>query len=314
MGKLSQVKSADASVLFSALHHLLRPLVRMLLDRGVSFDRFVDVARKVYVDVAAREMALPNRKQTVSRISVLTGLSRKEVVRCQEEPLDAVDDGSFNRAARVMNGWLQAYPMEGTASGAAPLPMEGRDSFAEVVRRFSGDMPVRAVLDELQRVGAVRVRGDEVELLFSHYIPALGDTRKLTYLGEDGADLIETIRHNLSAAPAELRLQRKAFYDNVPVESLAAVRLIARERGERLLDELAREMSRHDRDVNPEVRGSGRMRTVVGIYYAEEPYGPQEPPPEHRRRGPRTKTTAPEDRAAPQSAPAAQYENRGIQP
>ena len=36
-------------------------------------------------------------------------------------------------------------------------------------------------------------------------------------------------------------------------------------------------LSRHDRDVNPDVHGSGRMRAVVGIYFAEEPFGPQEP-------------------------------------
>jgi hypothetical protein len=257
---------------------MLRPLVRILLDRGVAFDRFADLARQVYVDVAESEFTLPGRKQTVSRISVLTGLTRKEVVRLREStaPEDTEGAASYNRAARVVTGWIQDHPMEGTASGAAPLPMDGPGSFAELVRRYSGDMPVRAVLDELVRVDAVRVRGTEVELVYRHYIPPLGETRKLVYLGEDTSDLISTIGHNLTAAPAEARFQRKVFYDNVPVESMPALRALARDRGERVLDELAREMSRHDRDVNPDVQGSGRMRAVVGIYFAEEPFGPQE--------------------------------------
>ncbi|HEX4943390.1 MAG TPA: DUF6502 family protein, partial [Usitatibacteraceae bacterium] len=57
---------------------------------------------------------------------------------------------------------------------------------------------------------------------------------------------------------------------NVPVESLPVLRAFAREKGEQVLDELAREMSRHDRDVNPAVGGTGRTRAVVGIYFAEE--------------------------------------------
>jgi hypothetical protein len=269
--------ASDTRPLFAALRRLLRPLVRVLLDRGVAFDRFAEIAKGVYVEVADREFGLPGRKQTVSRVSVLTGLTRKEVVRLKESPApeDSESVASYNRAAPVVTGWLHQHPLEGTSSGAAPLPLEGEGSFAEVVRRYSGDMPVRAVLDELMRVGAVRVRDGEVELVYRHYIPPVGETRKLVFLDEDAGDLITTIGHNLTAPAGESRFQRKVFYDNVPVESLPALRALAKEKGERVLDELAREMSRHDRDVNPAVGGTGRMRAVVGIYFAEEVFTPE---------------------------------------
>ena len=265
----------DAAILFATLRRMLRPLVRILLHRGVAFDRFAEIARGAYVEVAEHEFGLEGRKQTVSRISVLTGFTRKEVARIREQPRPEDADGPahFNRAARVVTGWLQDHPMEGTASGAAPLPLEGPGSFAEVVRKYSGDVPLRAVLDELSRVGAVRQRESEVELVYRHYIPPFGETRKLAYLGEDVGDLIATIGHNLTALPGATRFQRKVFYDNVPVESLPVLRDLARSRGEAVLDELAREMSRHDRDVNPQARGTERMRSVIGIYYSEEPFG-----------------------------------------
>jgi hypothetical protein len=276
---------ADTRPLFAAIRRLLRPLVRVLLDRGVAFDQFAELAKGVFVEVAERDFGLPGRKQTVSRISVLTGLTRKEVVRLREAapPEDAESAASFNRAARVVTGWLHEHPLEGTASGAAPLALEGEKSFATVVRKYSGDMPVRAVLDELLRVGAVRLRDGEVELVYRHYIPPVGETRKLVYLGEDVGDLIATIGHNLGAPAGETRFQRKVFYDNVPVESLPALRALARDKGERVLDELAREMSAHDRDVNPAIGGSGRMRAVVGIYFAEEVFPPcgEAPAPGH---------------------------------
>lgn len=287
------MKKADANPLHSALRHLLRPLVRIVMQRGMAFEPFADIVRNVFVEVAQRDFALDGRKQTVSRISVLTGLTRKEVARQLGHPIaeDEEAAASYNRAARVVTGWIQDHPLEGTASGAAPLPVEGPGSFAEVVRRYSGDMPVRAVLDELRRVGAVRTRDGEVELLQRHYIPPLGDERKLVYLGDDAADLIATIGHNLGAEPGETRLQRKVFYDNVPTESLAEVRRIARERGERLLDDLARELSRHDRDVNPAKGGTGRVRIAVGVYFAEEPFGAEQNPAPQPR-GARSRRTA----------------------
>lgn len=275
----------NSNPLYSAVRRLLRPLVRLLMHRGMAFDQFADIARNVYVEVAEREFGLPGRKQTVSRISVLTGLTRKEVARQRENPIpeDVEGAASYNRAARVVTGWIHDHPLEGTASGAAPLPLDGPASFAEVVRRYSGDMPVRAVLDELLHVGAVRMREGEVELVYRHYIPPFGETRKLVYLGEDVGDLISTIGHNLTAAAGQTRFQRKVFYDNLPVESLPELRRLAREKGERLLDELAREMSRHDRDVNPQAGGSGRTRVAVGLYFAEEPFGPAVPSPSQRQ-------------------------------
>ncbi|HET9577366.1 MAG TPA: DUF6502 family protein [Usitatibacter sp.] len=268
-------EAANRDALYSAVLRLLRPLVRILLNRGVPYNMFAEIARWAYVDVAAREFSIPGRKQTDSRVSVLTGLTRKEVARIKglEKPEDRAAELSYNRAARVMSAWIREYPMEGTASGAAPLPLEGRHGFSELVRRHSGDMPVRAVIDELERIGAVRTRDSgEIELLTRHYIPQQGQKRKLVYLGDDVADLIATIGHNLEAKPSEAMFQRKVFYDNVPEEQLEAQRALARRRGEATVDALVREMAAHDRDANPKLQGTGRHRAVVGIYYHEAPY------------------------------------------
>jgi hypothetical protein len=259
--------------LHSAVLHLLRPLVRILLNHGVPFSTFAEIARWAYVEVADKEFGIAGRKQSDSRISIITGLTRKDVARIKnvEKPEDRASALSYNRAARVVSAWARDYPMEGTVSGVAPLPLEGRRSVSELVRRHSGDMPVRAVVDELLRVGAIRLRDTgEAELLHRHYLPPQGERRKLVYLGDDVADLIATIGHNLKAKPAETMFQRKVFYDNVPEEHLPAVRSAARKRGEAAIDALVTEIASHDRDANPKAEGTNRYRTMVGIYYHEE--------------------------------------------
>lgn len=281
---MKNTKDEIGGALLAAVLHLLKPLVRILLRHGVPHSTFSEVARWAYVEVADRHFALPGRKQTDSRISVLTGLTRKEVARIRHEarPDDTESFQSYNRAARVVSAWTLEYPQELALSGARPLPLEGEHSIASLVKRHSGDMPVRAVVDELLRVGAIRIREDgEVELLNRHYLPPQGERRKLVYLGEDAGDLISTIAHNLEAAPQDAFLQRKVFFDNVPASQVVETRAVARRLGERTIDNLLVELSPYDRDVNPTVPGEGRMRVVTGIYYYEEPFDPDpaESPP-----------------------------------
>ncbi|MBI3775129.1 MAG: hypothetical protein HY273_06185, partial [Gammaproteobacteria bacterium] len=81
--------------LFNAVAKLLRPLVRVLLRNGIPVAAFTDVAKHVYVDVAAQEFNVVGRKQTNSRVATITGLSRKEVKRIQAiegigDPVDIV--------------------------------------------------------------------------------------------------------------------------------------------------------------------------------------------------------------------------------
>jgi hypothetical protein len=280
--KMATADKNASGALHSAVMHLLRPLVKILLNHGVPFNTFAEIARWVYVEVADKQFGIEGRKQTDSRISVITGLTRKDVARIKnvDKPEDRASASSYNRAARVVSAWAREYPMEGTASGAAPLPLEGEwRSVSALVRRHSGDMPVRAVVDELLRVGAIRVRDSgEAELLHRHYLPPQGERRKLVYLGDDVADLIATIGHNLTAKAPDTMFQRKVFYDNVPEEHLPAVRAAARKRGEAAIDALVTEMAYHDRDANPKAEGTKRYRTMVGIYYHEELFAEGEGP------------------------------------
>ena len=73
------------TVLQRAIQQLLRPLVRLLLRHSVSFAAFGEIARRVYVDVALKDFAIPGRKPSASRVAVLTGLTRKEVQRLTQE-------------------------------------------------------------------------------------------------------------------------------------------------------------------------------------------------------------------------------------
>lgn len=251
---------------------ILHALVRVLLRHGVSFHSFCDLAKQAYVDVARDEFALPGRKPSISRISVLTGLTRKDVQRLLNAA--AAADGSVgerhNRAARVVAGWVRDADFHDSEGTPRVLPFDGPASFSELVRRHSGDVTPRAVLDELERVGTVEREGaGSIRLLARAYIPRRSDLAKLAILGSDVSLLIGTIDHNIQDID-QPRFQRKVMYDNLPIEAVEPLRLLAARQGQELLELLDAWMAQHDRDANPSVRGSGRRRAGMGVFYFEE--------------------------------------------
>ena len=266
--------------LSAAVLRLFRPLVRVLLRNGVSYRTFADFAKWVYVDVATKEFGIEGRKQSTSRVSVITGLSRKEVKRMRElpRPDDTASVERYNRAARVIAAWRRERNFQDAEGNAAPLLLEGTGAtFSELVKRFSGDVPVRAILDELIRIGAVeRLEDGRVGLLVRAYVPESSEADKLHILGTDVGYLISTIDHNLQADPMGPLFQRKVAYDNLPDEALPEFRELSAKRAQALLEILDRWLAQRDRDVTPTVRGTGRNRAGLGIYYFEEPYKEEE--------------------------------------
>jgi hypothetical protein len=262
--------------LSAAVTTLLRPLVRLLLRNGIPYRTFSDIAKRVYVEVATEEFGIPGRKQSKSRVSILTGLSRKDVLRVRRLPspddLGAVE--RYNRAARVIGGWVRDTRFNPESGRPMELPFEGGAAcFRELVKSYSGDAPARAVLDELLRVGTVERTSDgKIRLLERSYIPRSGEIDKIGILGVDASDLIATIDHNIHRTDAPF-FQRKVCYDNLPSEALPGFRDLAAERAQGLLEHLDRWLSERDRDFHPEVSGTGRMRAGVGIYYFQEDCG-----------------------------------------
>lgn len=266
----------ERSNLNHAVLKLLRPLVRLLIRHGVPFGVFADMARWVYVDAAEQDLGLPGRSPSKSRISVVTGLSRKEVLKQKKitQPEEGQSLVKYNRAARVISGWVRDRAYHDKNGDPLSLPLDAANqktpSFSSLVKKYSGDIPVRALLDELLHVGAVRMSGaGTVDLLNRAYIPENSDTLKLNILGTDVSDLLNTINNNIMN-PANPRFQRKVSYDNVPDDAVLRFKGLSEEQCQKLLEKMDGWLSANDRDVNPEIQGKGRNRVGIGIYYFVE--------------------------------------------
>ncbi|MEM9175704.1 MAG: DUF6502 family protein [Myxococcota bacterium] len=251
-----------SGALLGAVERLLAPLVRLLLDHQIPFPTLAGLLKRIYVDEAERGYALPDRPQTISRLTLLTGIHRKDVKRLQSEAADhtPATPPSVSLGAQLVLRWTAdpAYRDEDGRARALPrlATGDGSPSFDGLVQTVTQDIRPRAVLDEWLRLGIARVdASDRVILVEDAFIPSEGFEEKAYYLGRNVRDHLAAARHNLSGEGAPL-LERSVYYANLRPESVEELQALAREAGVEALqrvNERARALQAAD-DGEPDAR------------------------------------------------------------
>ena len=262
-----------------AIHALLRPLVRILLRNGIAYGSFAELAKKTYVEVAFEDFAPEGKKQTVSRVSALTGLTRKEAKRLHEMGQDEPDLGQqrYNRAIRVISGWLNDAEFHDPTGQPLALPVDGqRGSFAALVKKYSGDMTTQSMLAVLSAASSVAREDDRVHLVRHAYVPGKDPADKLHILGTDTAQLIATIDHNLVSGPDDLRFQRKVSNHRVHPDAVSEFRALSTRKAQALLEEFDAWLAKHETAGGEQDDDQG-CYVSLGIYYYENPTNEEDP-------------------------------------
>ncbi|MGQ7846687.1 DUF6502 family protein [Granulosicoccus sp. 3-233] len=260
-----------------AVTKVLSPLVRLLLRHGVSHAEFANWAKQAYVREAEEHFGIDGKTPTLSRIAIVTGINRKEVKRIRELPSD-VNTGvsKHNRAVRVVTGWLQDQEFQ-TAQGKPRVLTYGdsSDSFNQLVKRHGGDVPARALLDELERVGTVQHEAGKVSLLHQGYVPQQSESALLDIFATSATDLLTTLDYNLNGHD-QRRLQMSVAYDNVTSEGREQFRQLSATEGLKLLRSLDAALSVHDQGSDTGEADKGHHRVGLGLYWIEDIEPPQD--------------------------------------
>lgn len=140
----------------TVLQHLLTELALVLLPRGMTPKRFAELARSAFVQAAADISRLQNGRVNHSRVAAQTGLTRADVRRLLKYNVSEAALRGQTALEKVIQGWRTDREFITRAGHPKRLQIVGaRGSFARLVRKHGGDVPHRAVLDELRRIGAV---------------------------------------------------------------------------------------------------------------------------------------------------------------
>jgi len=256
--------------LLAAYRRLMKPLIRILIRNGVAYGEFAEVAKEVYIDVASNDFKVAHRKMSQARIAILTGLTRKEVARLLSGDKKNGEElqSNRNRVTRVLTAWHTDPDFTGPYGLPLELQFEGKDDthdFRELVKRASGDMAPRAMLDELLRIGVAKETEEGwFKVLTRTYVPEGIAPDSLERMARVIANFISTIDHNI-AADEEGRLERQVYADHgVRPEDFPRLRAYLIDRSQVLLEEIDNWLSQLDR---PNPKDEKTIFTGLGVYH-----------------------------------------------
>ena len=262
------------SAIFKALECALKPLVRLMLARGITYIQLTEWLKHIFVETAVREFSLPDKAINDSRISVITGVHRKDVKRLREimliNPI-LVEPTNVNLGSKIVSTWLSnaLYMQDGKPKSIARLKKDGGDiSFEALAETVTKDVRARPALDELERVGAVSVdENDMVMLITDAFIPAKGEDEKAYYMGLGVGDHTAAAVHNvLNCQPPSF--DRVVHYKGLSTESIEEIEQLSRAQGSQLLQAINKKAEKMPSIADTSDVKSKRF--TLGVYFYSE--------------------------------------------
>lgn len=227
-----------------ALRMMLKPLIKLLINQGVTHADFAEAAKDVYVEMAIRHFT-EGDKINQSRVAVLTGLTRKEVKNVLVRATGTESHGKgFSRPSKVLLGW-HSDPKFVTPYGIPlELPYDGPDdepTFKLLARIYGADMAPRQLLEVLLGSGAVaEIEPGRLRAKRRSFEPTALSPQLLERFGDVAHNFFSTAAKNV-----EKRSQGEALFERVvsanrPLspDAITKLNFFIKEKGQELLEQI----------------------------------------------------------------------------
>jgi hypothetical protein len=262
------MESSGRPTILSACRTWLRPVARWLLRSGITWKEFADLSRAVFVSTASEEFGLRGRPTNVSRVALLTGLSRRDVRKARLSAEHAGDaeaaEEALNHASRVMTGWHLDADFLDAAGRPLDLPAFGDGASVEtLLKRYAGDIPPTALVKELVRSRTVEHLPDgSYRAVRRYYMPSPMDGRAVERSGSVLADLVATVEHNLTRTEREpARFEGRAQNRRIDPRHLPAWRAFMEREAQGFLERVDEWLSTHEAAAD-----AAGVRLGAGVY------------------------------------------------
>ena len=275
MNKSAREKEAVLSVFAS----LVRPLMRVAFEYGISASEIAGVVRRTYIQALEARLLEQKRSTTDARLAVVAGLAKSDVAALREAtragaPHSLRATVSLDQVTNLLTVWHTHSGFSGAYGLALELdlvPTAGspRRSFRELVAAACPGADQEAVLDELVAAGSVEViDGITVRCLSRAYVPQGADVKRIERMGRFLAVVSANFVHNLLRESSEpVYFERTVVSDELISEAARDKFLsLAGQRGQELLTELDTFLS----NLASKERSASGKRYGVGVYFFED--------------------------------------------
>ena len=221
----------------AAIRRVLRPLVRVMIARGLGFPELAEMLKVLFIQEAESRFGIAGKRMTDSRISLLTGLQRRDIRTHRDSDAEREEPKTLGPIPRVMALW------QSDRRFTEDLPRSGamEPSFETLVTEVGKDVHPRTIFDEMLRLGLIAhdPEADLVSLTADSLIPTRDEAMLVAYYAANLGDHAEAAAENLIAAPAQGPFfERAVHYNQLTQEAAAELEALARTRSQALLEEL----------------------------------------------------------------------------
>jgi len=150
---------SEKGSLHAVLVSTMRPIAGMLLKFGIGYREFMDASKQAFIEAAAEGFGGEEKPPNISRIALVTGISRKEVrlIRDGTSALEMSATQFTHLPAEVLRQWFtDSRFCDPTGVPRVLTWDEGANSFTDLVRQCGAGLSPVAMRSELLRVGAVK--------------------------------------------------------------------------------------------------------------------------------------------------------------
>ena len=262
----------------TCLQFLLKPVVRFCLRHSLHVQDILEATKILFVDLAAEELENNSKKPNIARLSAMTGLQRREVMRIYRDADTREEPRGLVR--RIIGQWQQDKRFLTKSRKPKVLSFDGPDSeFRQLCEMVSNDITAGTIFNELERIGAVKKVRNGIKLLARAYVPT-GDVKAgFGLLSDDIQDLSSAVEENILLKPDPPHMHVKTEYDSIHPDAVDKIRDWIYREGSALHQKARNYISQFDQDINPRKKGDEEeyARVVLGSFsYITEPIEQEE--------------------------------------
>jgi len=236
-----------------ALRRILRPIARAMIDRGLPLPAGVELVKQALIDAAVGDIR-HETDPSDSRISLLTGVHRKDVRRLRRDEAPAAPPRRMNACALAIARWTADPSFTDERGEALPLALGRGDEpprFDDLVRAARLDLPAATVLEELVRTGMAEEEDGRLRLLRAAFVADGPAPEKITAFEKNLHAHLAGAVDNLSGDPDRRRhFELGGHFNRLSAESVDTLGQFAQETLFEALRKINAEALRHqDRDA-----------------------------------------------------------------
>lgn len=235
-------------------------LAKVCLKRGIRIQEALEDLKHGFVKAAVEQLSVGKEEISLSKLSAMTGLQRKDIGRILEGLKPA--DEFISLTTRVVGAWTNSkqFSLKGKPK---PLTFKGKNNqFESLVLSVSKDLNFSTLLNELERLQMIKKEEGRVYLVYDALKLDGKEEESLNLLAKDVSDLVSAVEQNVDQASKIPNLHITTRYDNVCISKMEEIRTWMLNEGAKLQARIREFVSERDKDLNPALfneEGGGRV-------------------------------------------------------